>query len=210
MLIGSLVEGSAADKIFLIVRGKIHVLTPVKEDQLEDDDPIHKIAKTLENGSIIGDFKPNTYTYRTAEYSECYVLSLESYIKCFSYITKSGRGRKASKKNLTDDFANVVSDVLTIYGKGFVMSEKRRKSNAVTLAAGKIKGLVRRAERSVNSVNIPEKSGRSSRERSRTGERMFAKRRLPTLASSNSYLRLVVVLGDKVITGKDSIVPIIE
>ena len=162
-------KGSAADKIFLIVRGKVHVLSTVPNPAMtasddDNDDALHKVVQTLENGSIIGDFKPNAYTYRTAEYSECYVLVLEAYIKCFSYVTKSGRSRQASKKKLADDFANVVIDVTTTYGDGFVMSEKKRRVTAVEAAATKLKGFVRRAEAAEPTAPRPGQG----RERSKT------------------------------------------
>ncbi|GMH74967.1 hypothetical protein TL16_g06612 [Triparma laevis f. inornata] len=137
-----IVEGEAADKIFLVVRGKIHVLERTGElGELEE--PIHEVKITLENGSILGDFKPNAYTYRTAEYSECYVLRLECYISCFSYVTQSNRGRKASKKNLTDDFFNVVEDGMKMYGNGFVSVEKKRRETKIIKVTNKMKGLIR-------------------------------------------------------------------
>lgn len=137
-----IVEGEAADKIFLVVRGKIHVLERTGElGELEE--PIHEVKITLENGSILGDFKPNAYTYRTAEYSECYVLRLECYISCFSYVTQSNRGRKASKKNLADDFFNVVEDGMKMYGNGFVSVEKKRRETKIIKVTNKMKGLIR-------------------------------------------------------------------
>ena len=96
-------------------------------------------------------------------------------------MTRSGRGRQASKKNLADDFVDIEHDVQTTYGNGFVMSEKKRRVTAVERTATKLKGLVRRTE---EAEPPPRPSGR---ERSRT------------------------VIGDKMIReGRSAIVPVIE
>ena len=140
-----IVEGEAADKIFLVVRGKINVLERTPEVG-EMDEPVYEVKIILENGSILGDFKPNAYTYRTAEYSECYVLRLECYISCFSYVTQSSRGRKASKKNLADDFYNVVEDSQKMYGNGFVEVKKKRRETAVIKVTNRLKEIVGRSK----------------------------------------------------------------
>ena len=105
-------EGEVCDRVFLIVRGTVHVLEKKegeekkeKEEEEEDEkekekkEAIYKIVYTLENGSIIGDFKPNDFTFRAAEYSECYVLNLEHYVDCFSYVHNN---KRAGRINLKD------------------------------------------------------------------------------------------------------------
>ena len=158
--------GESADKVFLVVTGKIQVLE-CKEDGSGGGmaeavgNPVYKVIHLCEDGSIMGDFKPNSYTFRAAEYSECYVLHLADYIECFSYITQSNRGRKASKKNLADDFFNVVQTSSQMYGSGFIVSKKARKESGLKKAMTRVKSLVSAKREGGSDVEI---GGRSSSE----------------------------------------------
>jgi hypothetical protein len=151
-------KDGTADKVFLIVKGRVQVLEEVKDEGAEE--PLYKVIHNCEDGSIVGDFKPSMYTFRAAEYTECYMLHIDSYIECFSYITQSSRGRKASKKNLADDFANVVKEATEVqHGTGFTIAKKERRQTAMNVAMGKLNGLKRKVEESSGRVRL---SGRST------------------------------------------------
>ena len=107
-------QGEVCDRVFLIVRGTVHVLEKSggadgdTEEQAEEGElKSYKIVFTLEDGGIIGDFKPNEYTFRAVEYSECYVLDLEHYVDCFSYVHNN---RKYSKMNIKDEIEKTVEE----------------------------------------------------------------------------------------------------
>mmetsp|Transcript_18981 Transcript_18981/g.39543 ORF Transcript_18981/g.39543 Transcript_18981/m.39543 type:complete len:2349 (+) Transcript_18981:25-7071(+) len=153
-------KGESADKVFLVVKGKIQVLEK-KEGGGDGKDHLFRVSASCEDGSIIGDFKPNLYTFRAVEYTECYVLHIDDYIDCFSFITQSPRGRKASKKNLADDFANLVQETQQVYGTGFMAAKKERRQTSLNLAISKVKGIVSKS----SGRSIDRSHGRSSSSR---------------------------------------------
>ena len=69
----------------------------VAAGQGEDTLPTFEIEATVGNGAILGDFKPNQFTYRTCEFSDMYALDLEHYSNCFSFVQNN---KGASMRNL--------------------------------------------------------------------------------------------------------------
>jgi CRP-like cAMP-binding protein len=147
-------EGEVCDRVFLIVRGTVHVLEKGGSQNKDlasspvagatDGASKYNVVFTLENGSIIGDFKPNEYTFRAVEYSECYVLGLEHYVECFSYVHNN---RRASKRNIKDDMDKLDEGGETEEKERaqFIVSKKKRRESSFEAVKNKF---VRRSERS--------------------------------------------------------------
>jgi hypothetical protein len=66
--------GMPNDKVFVVVRGKVHEMTASRNKYL--------VNATLEHGSIFGDFREPEVTYRAFAYCELYCLSWDHYAKC--------------------------------------------------------------------------------------------------------------------------------
>jgi len=73
--------GMPFDKIFLVVRGKVHEMTASRNKYL--------VVNTLEHGKIVGDFTEPEVTFRAFAYCELYCLPLDHFSKCFVYATNN-------------------------------------------------------------------------------------------------------------------------
>lgn len=80
-----------ADKVFIIVRGKVNALTASMNKFL--------VTETLEHNAIVGDFKNPEFTYRTVSYCELYTLTLEHYSDCFLYASNNTESALLDRKN---------------------------------------------------------------------------------------------------------------
>jgi len=85
-----LAANGPSDKVYMIVRGKVNVLTASRSKFLVTD--------TLEHGKIVGTFRQSEVTYRTVSYSELYCLDHEHYSHCFSYVKNDKAAALYDKK----------------------------------------------------------------------------------------------------------------
>ena len=158
-----IVENEPSPKLFLIVKGKVHVLSRTKQggevgggegreggasgadvtdvtgttNKIEDRQqlPTFSIEATITDGGIIGDFKPNRYTYRTSEYSDMYTLDLTHYSDCFSFVNNN---KNASKRNLVKGEGSVRS--------GYLVQEEKDEAKSTM---GKLVGNIAKSAREV-------------------------------------------------------------
>ena len=97
------------DKVYVVVRGKINVLTASRKKFLVTD--------TLDRGEVVGNFRESEVTYRTVSYSELYCLPLEHYSHCFSYVTNDKEAALLDKKSKNKN--KMLSETSSGFGGSF-------------------------------------------------------------------------------------------
>jgi len=83
-------QNSVCDKIYLIIRGKVNILTSSRDKFLVTD--------TIEKDSIVGHFDETDCTYRAMNYCELYCLTLEHYDGCMHYSRNNDESSKLQGK----------------------------------------------------------------------------------------------------------------
>ena len=127
------------DKMYVIVRGKVNVLTASRNKYLVTD--------CLEQGRVVGDFTEPEETYRTVSYCELYCLKLEHYSKCFSYVKnntdaallsnarKSKKLAMSSSRNRTSSFNGSFGATVNLSALTSMKSKLMRRTSILPILA---------------------------------------------------------------------------
>ena len=143
-------QNQVCDKIYLIIRGKVNILTSSRDKFLVTD--------TIQKDAIVGDFQETDSTYRALTYCELYCLTLEHFDSCLHYSRNNDESCKLTDKqvrnkmklsikasNGADQFSATFikkhkSRILNKFGRQFdrVKSHKFSKRYADGLSRGQI------------------------------------------------------------------------